>query len=552
MATRKKSPQEGIDHDQQAPRHLDAASSECGRDPVHKDPRTLAWERLESSFTTDLFTGHPVLAQELSVGQTVIGRMLRCQESEADTLVAIRALVQKVSALITFGQHNKLFPDDAENFSSNLRTALEEVCWLAAPGENKKTSAPCGAEASGTVSSNYAQLIELERINKQLQKMFHERTLPAMQELLSLSQPSIDSILDGVKDFETAVNSYRAAAGSCNELDIYNAHKALRYAGAKLTSALDEVWCQIRQGSYAAQSAFLAAQQAEMNCFAFLLATAIRAIGRMSQPCNRLETQLSAVWTGMLNYLDGPLKRAFVQYEQHELCPPTLCYDKATGSLREAIKQGLANAPGLAFDIYGCDEAQLRQHRHLVDKVVYEISRLDSKNLEGFDRCVWTELGADAMRLYAILGRGATVVADQVRTLYQSWAGFTNWFAEMRNGQEGPPPADALPFLRAGLGILRTFEARARNSGVCLDTQAPCGVEYGEMVVQLVDENDQPFAGTEVQITPSPAVAPQFPGSPLAVTDQAGIVRRYVPKGSYTVSALSGVAAFPAVTITVV
>jgi hypothetical protein len=359
-------------------------------------------------------------------------------------------------------------------------------------------------------------------------------------------EPSIDSLSEGVEAFKTAVDDYRNVAGSCNDLDIFNAHECLREAAARMTSALDEAWCRVRQGSYAIQPAFLAVHQAEMNCFAFLLATAVRAIGKMSQPCNQLETQLSSVWTCMQTYVDGPLKRAFVKYEQHELCPPTLCYDKTTEALRGTIKQGLASTQGLSFDVYGCDETQLRQHRLLVDKVVQEIDRLDSKKLEGFDRGVWTQLGADAMRLYAILGRGATVVADQVRTLYKSWTDFTGWI----QSRAGDPPVTALPFLRAGLGILRTFEARARNSGVCLDTQVPCGVEYAEMEFAIVDSDNQPLSGAEVQITPSAEIASQFPGNPVAVADQSGLVKRYVPKGSYTVSALSG-AAFPAFTLTI-
>src|ERR1700688_4379859 len=64
----------------------DARSSECGRDSAYKDAKTLAWERLEHALITELFKEDQMVARELAAGKTVIGRMLRCQDSEADAL----------------------------------------------------------------------------------------------------------------------------------------------------------------------------------------------------------------------------------------------------------------------------------------------------------------------------------------------------------------------------------------------------------------------------------------------------------------------------------
>jgi hypothetical protein len=245
------------------------------------------------------------------------------------------------------------------------------------------------------------------------------------------------------------------------------------------------------------------------------------------------------VWLEMKCYAAGPLKEAFCRHEKHQVCPPAHCYDTATAELRRIIEHGLADCEGLALDAYGCEGGRFARQYQWIDLAVQAVTRLDCGLPEGFDRCVCTRLGSFTMRLYAILGRTTNIVADQVRTLADSLRHLRDWFGDMT--QE--PPQDVVPFLRAGLAILRSLEDKAAGKGICAyPATGPCA-DYGQMELRIVDDNDQPLSGCKVQITTQAGQKREV------MADANGYIRELLPKGPYTVSGAGG--EFPALTMVV-
>jgi hypothetical protein len=89
------------------------------------------------------------------------------------------------------------------------------------------------------------------------------------------------------------------------------------------------------------------------------------------------------------------------------------------------------------------------------------------------------------------------------------------------------PPRDVVPFLRAGLAILRSFEDR--YGGCAQVPTGPCS-DYGRMDLRIVDDHEQPMAGCRVQITHHTGFTRE------AIADGDGRIQEFLPRGPYTIS----------------
>ncbi len=242
----------------------------------------------------------------------------------------------------------------------------------------------------------------------------------------------------------------------------------------------------------------------------------------------------------MQAYVSGNVKRAFTRYQERELCPPASCLDNATQSLDAIIAQGLTESDQLSANPYGCDESLAAQHRQLIDEAVKQITALDNKSLDGFDRRVWIRLGSFPMRLYAILDRRGVIVAEQVRILRSSFQSLGNWFQH----PDQPPAREAVPLLQAGLSLLRMLQERATGAGICAQLPVVGKSSLGQLTLKIVDDDGKPIQG-EIQV-----VSQQSGQVRQLMSDETGNIQSFLPKGAYIVSPI-GDFAFPTQTITV-
>lgn len=509
-------------------------ATDCDRSAVCDDPCTQAWKTLQQSLIANPFSAADLLAQECVAAARLIGRFLKCHESEASTMAAIRGTIGKIATMLEFGNEYNIFENHSSGYEDWLRgtqAALQNLCFLMAPGDSKGC-APCGPAGTDTRSSNFIQIMELERISEQLSKM-----VPATHSLLhSDSKADGPGLAGAVTGFVNALQAYRAAFIGCDDQNLSNTLQALRSAAAAMTRAYDDWQCRLRRAQCTMQPMLFDKLQADADCFGFLAANALRAVNRLSHAAAGVQAELVAVWTEMAAFLNGPVKRAFKKYEQHELCPQTLCFDTATAELGNVIAAGLVQAQAGTFGIAGIDDGAVLQQRQYIDQAVCAISRLDCKNLEGFDRCVWTRLGAFTMRLYAILNRNSVAIADQVRNLYTSWQDLQTWF----NGKMvGDPPPAAMHLLEAGIRAAQSLVAWAQNQGVTVPAARGSALDpsnLGQLQLQLVGQNNQPLPNYSVMIQP------QAGGTPAInrVSGPTGLVTASVPAGPYVITDTTG------------
>jgi hypothetical protein len=535
-------------------RNAVGAGPEPPANPLCHDPGELAWQALSHRYHELQLEFErlpdPPLANECRAAVSVIHRVLRCQESGAQALGAVRAVFTKISTVLRYTE--KLEPFQERLLL--LQAGLEDVCRLAPCQGCHKPAGECScggsamecgcSEAMDTGFTNYGQWLEVERSGALL-----EEAMVRFDDVLVEVGPHLPYgakmeerhalMREATAEFSGLLRGARAAAASCDPKAVDDVLRALHDRAARVTFAYDRLQCHLGQIDCITPVAFFSMLQAEADAIGLLAATLLRSVHKLSAPCSAIGTQLRKVWLEMRIYEAGPLKHAFSRYEQHQLCPAADCYERATADLRKIIETGLAECQSLSMDAYGCDESAFLRHRHLVDMAVQEIMRLDCKDLEGFERCVWARLGSFTMRLYAILGRSTNLVAEQVRTLADSLLHLKQWFDDMSK----EPPTDVVPFLRAGLAIIRSLESRAHGYGVC--AQVPTGPcpDYGQMELRIVDDNEQPLSGVKVHITTQSGQKHE------SIADQNGYIREILPKGPYTISATGG--EFPALTMVV-
>jgi hypothetical protein len=522
--------------------------------PLCQDPCELAWHALSHRFhelQSDFDDpGDVLLVNECRAAVSVIHRVLRCQESGAEALAAVRAVFTKITTVLHYAKKYNHHRDRLES----IQSALEDLCRLSPCRDCQKPAGECSCGAASTECTcsegtetgftNYGQWLEVERSGALLEEAVEDFGKVLLEVSPHLHHPvKIEEfhvrLKESTFEFGGMLKGARAAAASCDPRAVDDVLRALYDRAGRVTFAYDRLQCHLGQISCTTQPAFFTILQAEADGIGLLAATLLRSVHKLSAPCSTIGTQLGKVWTEMRAYAAGPLKEAFRRYEQRQLCPPENCYEKATGDLRKVIESGLAECQSLAMDPSGCDEAAFLRHRQLVDMSVQEVMKLDCKSLEGFDRCVWTRLGAFTMRLYAILGRSTSIVAEQIRTLVESLRHLRRWYDNMNE----EPPVDVLPYLRAGLSIVRSLENQAKGYGVC--AQVPTGPcpDYGQMELRIVDDNEQPLSGVRVQITTQTGQKRE------AIADHNGYIREILPKDTYTVSATGG--EFPALTMVV-
>ncbi|HXN47792.1 MAG TPA: hypothetical protein VN893_14190 [Bryobacteraceae bacterium] len=493
-----------------------------------------------------------LLASECRAAIGVIDRVLGCQESGTRALAAVRAVFTKLSTVLRYtGRYG-----DYQLRMESLQSALEDLCRLVPCQDCNKPAAECSCAPAGgectcgdgteTGFAHYGQWLEVNRSGSLLKNAVarFKTTLDEVKphlERYTETEKCHGEIEDAVDRFLVLVQGARAAAGACSPLAVDDVLRALREQAANLTFAYDRLRCHLSQLNCTTQPAFFAMLEADADGIGLLTATLLRSVHQLSVPCSTIGAQLGKVWKEMRAYETGALKQAFRKYEDRLMCPPGQCYDKTTKELHRIIEHGLADSAGIAVDAYGCDEARFLRHRQLVDQAVQEITRLDCRNPEGLERCVWTRLGSFTASLYAILGRSSSIVSEQVRTLAVSVRSLWGWLQNMTP----EPPQDALPFLRAGLAILRSLEDRAQGYGFCAQVPTSSCPEYGQMELRIVDDYDQPIPRCRVLIRPqgSDGQIHEF------VADDSGFIRKLMPKGPYQVSATGG--EFPALTMVV-
>jgi hypothetical protein len=527
-----------------SPRHksdpLVDKAPERPRNPLCNDPSELAWLALADSFH-ELRTEFEGLTDEALVSEcgaalSVIRRVLRCQESNGTALAAVRAVSANLSTVLRSTTRDVAF---AKNLAA-LNARVEDLHRLAPCEDCKKPISECSCGGNSTECScpdepetgftHYAYLLEVEHVGR----LVHEAVL-RLDATLREVRPHVPNcapfnachaaMKEVTSNITGVVAGVRAAAASCDPQMVEEALRALHNYAASATSAYDRMHFELGQISHTTQLAFFSALESETDRIGLLTATLLNSVHKLSTPSFDIGSQLRKVWTGMRRFVAGPVKQAFQTYEERQFCPQEQCYEKATAELRRIIEDGLADSDGLAMDVYGGD-ARLLRHRQRVDACVQEILRLDCKAWEGFDPCAWTRLGSFTMRLYAILGRSSSIVAGQVRTLAQSWKNLTQWWNHMSE----EPPTDVVPFLRAGLAILRSFEDRAQGHGIYAQLPTGPSTDYGRMHLRIVDDSDRPMAGCRVLIVHDQGHTRE------AIADGDGRVRELMPKGPCTVS----------------
>jgi hypothetical protein len=386
----------------------------------------------------------------------------------------------------------------------------------------------------------YRHLVEVAEISArlqtrtgQIQKVFTdvEPHLPA-----TTASDQYNQLSEAVSGLSQAATRALDLGVSCDPLEARNAFEAVQDALAQVTFAFSNLHCELERVKCLTPLVFFSLLQTEIDEFGFLAAAAVSAAGKLNAPgTEELGKQCNAVWMAMQVETDKQLKRAFDKFQERQPCPPALCYDNATAALRKIIAAGAADSLKFTREPLCWDEPQLCHHRQFVDRVTEEIRKLRCKDVSGPIVCVLTRLGSLSMRLYAILDRGRMDLAVAVRTTFEDWSETWKWFHQMDND----PSPRVVHQLRTLTGIYRWLESRIRSYDICNDpvpspycsTPASPGNNEGELMFEFADENGNPIANQWVTITDAAGNQSQ------ALTDPAGVVRRFVAKGMYTVGA---------------
>lgn len=512
-------------------------STDCARTTICEDPCTQAWKALQQQLIANPFAANQSLSQECAAAARFIGRFLNCHESEVSTLTAIQGTIAKMATVLEFGNEYQIFPGDEysgyEAWLATTQAALQNICFLLGSSDSNKNCSPCGTNGTDARSSNFIQILELERIGGQLIKMVP----PPPHQLYYSSDPDATySLSKAVPSFMTALQTYRTAFIACDDQNLFNSLQGLRTAAAGLLRAFDDAQCRLKRAQCTIPTLMYDKLQADADCFAFLAANAVRAVNRLTHPVAGAKAELAAVWKDMASFLNGPVKRAFKKFEKQELCPATLCFDKATEELSQIIATGLAQAQAGTFGVAGIDDGTVVQQRMSFDQAVCAISRLDCKDLEGFDRCVLTGLGAIPIRGYLALNRNTVAIADQVRNLFTSFTELQAWFG--RGKLAGDPPPAAMHLLEAGIRAVHSLVGWAQNQSTT--TQATSGSPFnqanlGQLSLQVVGQNNQPLPNYSILIQPQA-------GGPVInrISGPTGLVALSVPAGSYDITDTTG------------
>jgi hypothetical protein len=516
---------------------------ELPENPLCQDPCEIAWEALLAHFfeLQKEFEGNDdaILATECRAAISVSRRVLECQASSVEALAAVRAVFNKISTVLAYSKRYAPYKSRLEG----LQGRLEDLCRLIPCTKCQKPAGECACGSSDICActdnqdsgfTQYGQWLEVERSGRLLEDgvMHFEKVLLEVEPHLPYGHKVTEhhrKMKGSISVFSELLREARTAVVACDPKAVDDVLLRLYDRAAAVAYAYDQLVCQLGLISCTMQAAFFSMLQAEVDGIGLIAATLMRAVNKLGAPCQTAGDELRKVWQEMRTYVNTVLRDAFCRYEERQLCPPEKCYERATSDLRKIIDRGLMECEGLAIDAYGCDQTRFARQRELVDLAVCEIVKLDCRSLEGFDPCIWTRLGFYTMRLYAILGRTTNIVADQIRTLAESFRHLKEWF----NHMDQEPPQDVVPYLRAFLAIVRSLEDRARGYGVC--AQVPTGpcADYGQMQLHIVDDNGLPMGGCKVVVRSQAAGGPSFEG----ITDSNGNYYRDVPRGSYAAEA---------------
>src|SRR4030095_2338937 len=232
------------------------------------------------------------------------------------------------------------------------------------------------------------------------------------------------------------------AMSACDPEEIREAFGTLSDSARGISTTYATVLCSLEANQCLIQPAIFNDIQAEAETFGLVAAFVISASDSLSVNKASISVQLKTLWIEMRDQVTCELREAFAYWEKHELCVPSFCYENATLGLRNAIENGIADSANFA-DSAGCSEEQKTfQHSEIIHRATTEVTSLQQKAI-GLPRaptCVFTRLGALALRLHAVLGRNRIEAADFVKNTMKSWKDTVEWF---RDTDDDPTPAVA-------------------------------------------------------------------------------------------------------------
>lgn len=437
---------------------------------VCKDPFRRPWQRVAESFrgVGGCAGADSWIKAECEAGARVIERLLHCQESDGQAFDSVRAIYWKVWAVL--GPQGK-----CQQELNALRDSLEKLCRVAPELDGKKTTSTVQEPAAfENAHSTYRTLLEIEETGTGLKKLAQdiqdaiknvEPHLPT-DYCQELSDPFASALSKAVEDLNTATGDAETAAASCDAQAVRDKFEALEASVAQLTFAHGNLLCGLGRIKCLAQPAFFDMLQRKVDEFGFLAATVVSALGKLRLQEMGLGRQLKTLWLAMRAQVSDQLKQAFEKWQERQLCPPSLCYDTATSTLRKAIDDGVADSDKFPSDPACCDEQKVCHHRQLVDKATDEVEKLYCKVTDqpDFNTCVLTRLGSLTMQLQATLGRSTTGLVDSFQTTIKGWNDTIKYLQSIGSDQVPRPTPRVADRLRTIAGIYRWLENKMKSA----------------------------------------------------------------------------------------